>query len=404
MNFFKSLTQAVDFAHGVKDSGRERSLNHTQTQIEAVGDKMIREAGLDYDSRPIIVLYACVLPSEFTSVELDGLLAYIRHRLDQFVENDYVVVLFANPLDQRPPWSWLIKAYKSLSREYKKNLKKLYVVHPSSFTKFLLRGMSALVSPKFAMKLVYVPTLSQLASHVPFHQLHILEPIFAHNLNFEAQLQLPKHGPTGVKAGCRVFGRPLEELMGNSGDEGLPKVITDCFEYLLKPDNLVTEGLFRRSPSSNAIMVAKDAYEWSLPDINLDTLGGAHVAAALLKVFLRDLPEPLLPRAFYDAFKQIYSLCRGDCSRFPEFAAKFVLTKMKVPSRQLFLALLRFLYSVQGHSAYNLMTAHNLAVVFTPNLVRSTNPVEDLVMVATGSPGFFFVKECIIQCDRLERP
>ena len=45
-----------------------------------------------------------------------------NHRI---VESDYTVVFFAAGGRHTPGWNWVWKAYRSLSRKYRKNLKKL---------------------------------------------------------------------------------------------------------------------------------------------------------------------------------------------------------------------------------------------------------------------------------------
>ena len=41
------------------------------------------------------------------------------------VESDYTVVFFAAGGRHTPGWNWVWKAYRSLSRKYRKNLKRL---------------------------------------------------------------------------------------------------------------------------------------------------------------------------------------------------------------------------------------------------------------------------------------
>jgi Rho GTPase-activating protein 1 len=72
--------------------------------------------------------------------------------LDPPVESDYTVVFFAAGGKHTPGWNWVWKAYRSLSRKYRKNLKRLvrhvlfyllqkvdprlkYIVHSSFFSK-----------------------------------------------------------------------------------------------------------------------------------------------------------------------------------------------------------------------------------------------------------------------------
>ena len=60
---------------------------------------------------------------------------YLMFTLDQFVEEDYSVVYFHHGLNSqnKPPFRWLLQAYRAFDRKYKKNLKALYLVHPTNF-------------------------------------------------------------------------------------------------------------------------------------------------------------------------------------------------------------------------------------------------------------------------------
>lgn len=64
---------------------------------------------------------------------------YLTHTLDTFVEQDYSLVYFHYGLTSKnkPPLSWLWQAYKAFDRKYKKNLKALYLVHPTNFIRFV---------------------------------------------------------------------------------------------------------------------------------------------------------------------------------------------------------------------------------------------------------------------------
>ncbi|KAJ2071461.1 hypothetical protein GGI16_009164, partial [Coemansia sp. S142-1] len=64
------------------DNGR--LLNYVNTNI-------IFQAGVDFESRPMVVVSACGLPSP-SDVDYERLLTLILFRLDQFVESDYTVV------------------------------------------------------------------------------------------------------------------------------------------------------------------------------------------------------------------------------------------------------------------------------------------------------------------------
>lgn len=63
------------------------------------------------------------------------------------------------------------------------------------------------------------------------------------------------------------------------------------------------EGLFRRSPSSSLLRAAQEAYDRGNV-VSLDSFGDPHLAAVLLKKFLRDLPEPIFPESIYGVIKR----------------------------------------------------------------------------------------------------
>ena len=57
------------------------------------------------------------------------------HTLDEYVDMDYSLLYFHHGLTSKnkPPLRWLWDVYKALDRRYKKNLKSLYLVHPTNF-------------------------------------------------------------------------------------------------------------------------------------------------------------------------------------------------------------------------------------------------------------------------------
>ena len=61
------------------------------------------------------------------------------HTLDNYVETDYTVVYFHHGLNSqnKPSFRWLLQAYRAFDRKYKKNLKALYLVHPTNFIRVI---------------------------------------------------------------------------------------------------------------------------------------------------------------------------------------------------------------------------------------------------------------------------
>ncbi|KAF9577658.1 hypothetical protein BGW38_007002, partial [Lunasporangiospora selenospora] len=336
---------------------------------------------VDYESRPIVVLCACNLPDPAV-VNYDTILRVVLGQLEQFVENDYTVVMFSGGALYRPGWGWLWRAYTSLSRKYKKNLKALYIVHPSTWPRLILGTMNAVISPKFSAKVHYIDNISQLARVVPLNQIYIPAAVYQHNLKFESSITLPEGQQDSEK---RVFGVPLDRLMGPNGEQGLPRVAQDCIANLIR-NGLYVEGLFRRSPSSSMLKQVRAAYEIGSP-IDLSEYD-IHISAVLLKTFLRELPEPIIPTSLYPKLQQ-----RQETSKAEGGTKKTVLQFIKseiiadLPHNNLVLVMEVFslLRMVADRHESNKMTAHNLALVMAPNMVRHEDVMQEIALSAVGN-------------------
>ena len=70
------------------------------------------------------------------------------------VEADYTVVFFAAGARHNPGWNWVWKAYRSLNRKYRKNLKKLVSELNTlpEFLVFLSSSVSSLSTPTFSRR------------------------------------------------------------------------------------------------------------------------------------------------------------------------------------------------------------------------------------------------------------
>ncbi|RKP38617.1 Rho GTPase activation protein, partial [Dimargaris cristalligena] len=333
--------------------------------------------GVDFESKPMLVFCACNFPSP-KEVDYDKMLSMILYKLDEFVENDYTVVLFTSGATNRPGWTWLFKAYRSLSRKYKKNLKNLYVVHPSTWARVLMDMMNVVISPKFFKKLSWVDKLSDLAGLVPLDQISIPPAVQAYNdtieppravkdaLNRRRQSSSGSSGSTVADGSTAMFGVPLTTLMGPNAEHGVPAVVRECIEYL-QTHALETEGIFRRSPSSVDLKNAKAAYNRG-EAVDLDKLG-VHVAAVLLKMFFHELPTTALPSSLYEIAPAL-AQCTTDAEK-TTFVQERIMATLDLPHRHILSHVFYLLHHIALYSSVNKMTSHNLAIVWTPNLVKS---------------------------------
>ncbi|KAF7727700.1 hypothetical protein EC973_007256 [Apophysomyces ossiformis] len=226
-------------------------------------------------------------------------------------------------------------------------------------------------------------SLHELNTVVPLPAHFIPQPVIRYDKEQKTPLRqnshyIPPRQATLSLGPSLTFGRSLEDLAKLEGwaDSGvhvndfvfIPKVVRKLTEHL-RTYALDKEGLFRKSPSSDELRRVKEAFNRG-EDVDLRN-HDANVSAALLKVFLRELPEPIISTQFSSELGAI-----PDTDYPPEIIDR-VKRKLTVAygHRPYDLGLLKFLvdflYEVSQHSSENRMNAHNLALVFTPNVIRA---------------------------------
>ncbi|XP_050780869.1 rho GTPase-activating protein 8 isoform X3 [Gopherus flavomarginatus] len=252
--------------------------------------------------------------------------------------------------------------------EYKKNLKALYVVHPTNFIKILWNIFKPLISHKFGKKITYLNYLSDLREHLKYDQLNIPEDVIRHDQNLRDKQKgrpppLAKLPPPRPPLPTQQFGVSLQYLKDKNKGQLIPPVMKQTVSYL-KSKGLRVEGLFRRSASIQTIKEVHKLYNQGKP-VNFDDYGDIHIPAVILKTFLRELPQPLLTFESYDQILGITSVesslrvtsCKQVIQGLPEH--NYVVLKY----------LICFLHMVSQESIYNKMTGSNLACVFGLNLI-----------------------------------
>lgn len=131
------------------------------------------------------------------------------------------MVIFTQGTRVYPSATWMLTAWTKLPYRCRKQLKRLLVVHPSGWSKFILQAMAAVISSKFAKKLLWIENIAQLAAIKPIPNFHIPESIHAYDATVHVNPFAPK-----------MFGVDPSQLLYESGSHGLPRVIIDCCEFI----------------------------------------------------------------------------------------------------------------------------------------------------------------------------
>ena len=365
---------------------------------------------------PVFILNGAALPDAKTT-DYDALLPYVLSRLPDDEELigglGYEVVFFAgaggNAATQTkkgtPSWQWFRQAYNTLTRAKRKRLQKLYVVHDKNFIRLLIEFFASVVSPKFRKKLIHVSTLSGLALHMPIENLLIPPSAYLADRRKSRDIDVP------YASGRRAFGVQNPLPASADGSVRLPRVLRETTSFVILDDNIKVEGIFRVNARAQTVEILREAYDRGQKFIvwkegstvlasghyregtghveigELDHIEGyeLYVAASLIKLWYKELKEPIFPTSNYQALEKYY----GDPDVPLEVHQLFTMLCVEdewspigsKTSRQILkMHLLPLLSRVAAFQDQNQMSPDNLAVCFAPSLLRGLDPVEDLKM------------------------
>ncbi|KAH3761497.1 Rho GTPase-activating protein [Pelomyxa schiedti] len=183
-----------------------------------------------------------------------------------------------------------------------------------------------------------------------------------------------------------LFGVPLWIGFKKSGSH-CPAPIQKALEYLDSHDAVSANGIFRISATGSVVQTLKEQFNKGVvPDF--ETFSEPHPAANILKLYLRELPDPLLT---FDLFDSFVEATKSGTAVAEKLTA--LVTKLPHVNRFTLYCLMSYLTKVSARSSENLMTSRNLAVVFGPTILR---PREETMAIAANSEGINYVCESMI--------
>ncbi|XP_077965883.1 uncharacterized protein LOC120335375 isoform X2 [Styela clava] len=192
------------------------------------------------------------------------------------------------------------------------------------------------------------------------------------------ELKRRKFGKPKIKE-TGLFGIPLTTLLESDQKRQsnpqlrIPLVLRETITFL-ENNGLQDEGILRVPGSAVRIKNLKQELESKFsqtsPTVLLDSKAGWNEArtndvAALLKQFLRELPNPLLTQEYIDAFQS--------CDLIPDRkqqlqALNLLIILLNDVHRDSLKLLLKFLSRVVAKEEVNKMTLNNVAMIMAPNL------------------------------------
>uniref|UniRef100_A0A4W5K474 Rho-GAP domain-containing protein n=2 Tax=Hucho hucho TaxID=62062 RepID=A0A4W5K474_9TELE len=172
----------------------------------------------------------------------------------------------------------------------------------------------------------------------------------------------------------RQFGVEVSRLTNE--ERTVPLVVEKLINYI-EMHGLYTEGIYRKSGSTNKIKELKQGLDTDVNSMNLDDYN-IHVIASVFKQWLRDLPNPLMTFELYEEFLRAMCLqdkkevIRGVYSIIDQLSRTHLNTL-----ERLFFHLVR----IAGQEDTNRMSANALAIVFAPCILRCPDTIDPLQSV-----------------------
>ncbi|XP_057717425.1 rho GTPase-activating protein 27 [Corythoichthys intestinalis] len=163
-----------------------------------------------------------------------------------------------------------------------------------------------------------------------------------------------------------VFGCHLDTLCHRENTT-IPKFVEKCIKAVERR-GLDVDGIYRVSGNLAVIqrLRHKADHEEHL-DLEDGRWEDVHVLTGALKLFFRELPEPLFPFSFFDKFIAAIQLPEYDLR---VSYMKDLVRSLPLPNHDTMELLFRHLHRVVDHKDSNRMSVQSVAIVFGPTLLR----------------------------------
>ncbi|KAK2503859.1 hypothetical protein MC885_021754, partial [Smutsia gigantea] len=173
----------------------------------------------------------------------------------------------------------------------------------------------------------------------------------------------------------KIFGIPLDELQqGGHPDNEVPFIVRHVVDYIEEHGGLEQQGLFQVNGNAETVEWLRQRYD-SGEEVDLVKEADVPSAISLLRFFLQELPEPVIPGSLHIHLMQHSQ----DYNNEDEFGRKlrFLLQQLPPVNYSLLKFLCRFLANIASHHE-EVWSANSLGAVFGPDVFHIYTDVEDL--------------------------
>ncbi|KAG0316450.1 hypothetical protein BGZ99_006907 [Dissophora globulifera] len=199
-----------------------------------------------------------------------------------------------------------------------------------------------------------------------------------------------------------MFGNDLLDQLALE-QRTIPLVVEKCIEAV-DERGLDVEGIYRRSGMAAEARQMVQAYDAGLQPDLMDTSIYQDICSitSVLKQYLRNLPDPLIPYNLYQDFLEATGVQEPE-RRLKAF--KTALSAMPIAHYDTLRILMEHLNRVTDRESINLMTSKNLSVVFGPTLMRNPDPSREIMDMAYKNMTIeYLIVNTIDIFQEIERP
>ncbi|UZJ56073.1 hypothetical protein CBS101457_005393 [Exobasidium rhododendri] len=196
-----------------------------------------------------------------------------------------------------------------------------------------------------------------------------------------------------------IFGVPLAEQMARDEVE-IPPILAKCAEAI-EIVGLENVGIYRLSGTTSKVQKLKHKFDldWKVVDLmNDEAINDINIVAGCLKLWFRELPEPLMTWDLYQGFIDAAKL-ENDRMRHIRMHEK--VNDLPDANYATLKYLMGHLDKIRSQEAHNQMSASNLAIVFGPTLLSPPPPPNQDPSNA-ASAGAASLQDMSYQCKAIE--
>eukprot|EP00732_Lithocolla_globosa_P002982 Lithocolla_globosa_v1_NODE_2184_length_2121_cov_4.802517.p1 type:complete len:481 gc:universal NODE_2184_length_2121_cov_4.802517:1502-60(-) len=164
-----------------------------------------------------------------------------------------------------------------------------------------------------------------------------------------------------------VFGENLRDILIRDGEQ-IPQVVVWCIDYLYACDAHTEESIFSVSGSKYKVDEIKASFDAAVQGGITSEFDDPHCVASVLKQFFNELAEPM----FKSITRDIVAMNEFSNTE-KEQVWRQIITKLNPETQWLLAYVLDYWWFISQYSSVNKMKADNLATVFSPSLLRSTD-------------------------------